>query len=137
MDRRIGKYELPDNVSVIAAGNKVEDGAIAYELTSALADRFIHYNAVPSPKDFLAWAKETNIHQSVQIMIKSKPDHLTGGFSKLSEESDNKIVPSPRSWAVVSNVMYSFEDQEDLLHTIIPGIVGQSTANEFFFVIKF
>lgn len=133
LDRRVGKYNLPDNVMVIAAGNRVEDGAIAYELTSALADRFIHYLCVPSVKDFLLWAEDNNIHTSVKTMVKTKPDHLDGGFENIAD-TDNSIVPSPRSWATVSDMMYEMEGEPDLLKVMVPGIIGTASAQEFFFV---
>ena len=132
LDRRVGKYKLPDNVIVIAAGNRVEDGAIAYELTSALADRFIHYLCVPSVKDFLAWG-ENILHTSVKTMIKTKPDHLDGGFENMAE-TDNSIIPSPRSWETVSDMMFEMEGEPDLLKVMVPGVIGTASAQEFFFV---
>ena len=135
MDRRVGKYKIPDNVVVIAAGNRVCDGAISYGLTSALADRFIHYVCAPSAKDFLMWAEENNIHSSVKTMIKTKPDHLDGGFTNIAE-TDNSIVTTPRSWATVSDMMHEMQDEPDLLKIMVPGVIGTASAQEFFFVIE-
>ena len=134
LDRRVGNYKLPDNVVVIAAGNRIEDRAIAYDLTSAISDRFIHYVINISAQDWLPWAEANNIHRSVLIMIKTKPEFLNGGFSE-SIENDNKINPSPRSWATVSDVMY--EVKEDFVRkAMINGILGTGAAQEFFFVIE-
>ena len=41
-ERRVGRHILPDNVFIVAAGNMVEDGAVAYEMGTALADRLVH-----------------------------------------------------------------------------------------------
>ena len=49
-ERRVGQHKLPDNVMVIAAGNTVEDGAIAYEMGTALSDRLIHLHLVADPQ---------------------------------------------------------------------------------------
>jgi len=43
-DRKLRDYELPDNVWLAGAGNRPEDGAIAYEMGTALADRLCHFN---------------------------------------------------------------------------------------------
>jgi hypothetical protein len=38
----VGRHLLPESVFVVAAGNAVEDGAVAYEMGTALSDRLIH-----------------------------------------------------------------------------------------------
>ena len=42
LNRRIGKYKLPDNVVIIAAGNRVSDKGVTYRMPTPLANRFIH-----------------------------------------------------------------------------------------------
>lgn len=134
LDRRVGKYKLPENVVVVAAGNLVEDGAIVFDMTSALADRFLHYKVVASARDWLKWAEDNNIHTAVKTFIKTKPDFLTTGFSAMAD-NDDKIKCTPRSWHTVSDLMYEIGDGEDaLLQIMIPGLVGTATAQEFFFV---
>jgi hypothetical protein len=135
LDRRIGRYELPDNVVVIAAGNKVDDGAIAYELTSALSDRFVHYSVVPNPKSFLDYGEMMGFHSSVLTMIKTHPEFLTGSFESMASDSDDKIVPSPRSWEVVSNIMKEIEN-ETVRKVLVSGTIGNAAAEQFFFVIQ-
>ncbi len=52
-ERRVGRHLLPASVFVVAAGNTVDDGAIAYEMGTALADRLIHLQVNPDAKDWL------------------------------------------------------------------------------------
>lgn len=136
LDRRIGKYELPTNVMVIAAGNRVEDGAIAYDLTSALSDRFIHYVCLASPQSWIQWADDNNIHSSVKSFIQARPDFLTKGFKGVTNTpNDDKINPSPRSWKRVSDLMWHIDDDQ-LLKVMVPGIVGSASSVEFFSVVE-
>jgi len=136
LDRRIGKYKLPDNVMVIAAGNRIEDGAIAYDLTSALSDRFLHYVCLASPQSWLKWADENNVHSTVKAFIQARPEFLTKGFKGLTVNSnDDKINPSPRSWKRVSDLMSEVED-EDMLKIMVPGIIGSASSVEFFSTVE-
>src|SRR6056297_3838317 len=41
-ERRVGRHRLPDSVLLVAAGNSIEDGAVAYDMGTALSDRLIH-----------------------------------------------------------------------------------------------
>ena len=42
LDRRIGEYELPPGWWIVAAGNRQQDRAVTFRMSSALVNRFIH-----------------------------------------------------------------------------------------------
>ena len=42
LNRKVGQYKLPDNVSVVAAGNREADKGVTYRMPAPLANRFIH-----------------------------------------------------------------------------------------------
>ena len=44
LDRKVGEYELPPGWVCFAAGNRLEDNANVYEMSSALADRLVFFN---------------------------------------------------------------------------------------------
>ena len=52
-ERRVGRHRLPDSVFIVAAGNAVEDGAVAYEMGTALSDRLIHMIVRADAADWL------------------------------------------------------------------------------------
>src|SRR6056300_646003 len=65
LNRRVGKYVLPDNVVMIAAGNRESDKGVTYRMPTPLANRFIH---IEMRADFTAWADwavNNNIHTDV------------------------------------------------------------------------
>jgi MoxR-like ATPase len=62
-ERRVGRHRLPDSVFIVAAGNMVEDGAIAYEMGTALSDRLIHVIVQADADDWLkSYAPGAGIH---------------------------------------------------------------------------
>ncbi len=42
LNRRIGKFRLPNNVVMVAAGNRESDKGVTYRMPTPLANRFIH-----------------------------------------------------------------------------------------------
>lgn len=134
LDRRVGEYELPPDWWVVGAGNNPEDGAIAYEMGSALSDRLVHFKVVPNPKAWIQWALENEIHRDVITFIQVKPDYLDATNMQLAHP-DCTIVPTPRSWERVSQVLKT-NPTEDLLEYLISGIVGNATYAEFFHILE-
>jgi hypothetical protein len=136
LDRRIGKYIVPNNVMIIAAGNRVEDGAIAYDLSSAVSDRFVHFDVMTSVQSWLKWEQRRAnngrpIVPAVKAFLQARPEFLDEGFKSVTD-SDDKINPSSRSWERVSNIMETITD-ESLLKVILPGVLGSAAAHEFWF----
>lgn len=138
LDRRIGKYKVPNNVMIIAAGNRIQDGAIAYELSSAISDRFIHFDVMTSIQSWMKWADKREelgrpIVPTVKAFLQAKPEFLDDGFKSIAE-NDDKINPSSRTWERVSNLLEKITDEQKL-KIILPGLLGSAAAHEFFFCI--
>ena len=128
-ERRVGRHQLPDAVMIIAAGNRVEDGAIAYEMGTALSDRLIHMTVAANPDDWLThYAIPAGIHPTVAAMIRTRPDLL-----ETTEEAMRRgqmIACTPRSWTRVSQIMQAVPDRA-LRQVMIAGTVGATAAAEF------
>jgi hypothetical protein len=131
-ERRIGQHKIPDNVFIVAAGNGVEDGAVSYEMGTALADRLVHYRVVSDPKDWTEnWAIKNDVHPTVIAFIKIRPDLLNTTQQCLKNQK--LIATTPRSWKRVSDIMKLFP-QKKIRSIKISGVIGDSIANEFFIV---
>ncbi len=128
-ERRVGQHRLPDDVLVVAAGNGVEDGALAYEMGTALADRLVHVSVRASAQDWLTgYAIDAALHPAVTALIRARPDLL-----ETTEEALRRgqtIACTPRSWDRVSQVMAAVPDRR-LRQTMIAGTVGEAAAAEF------
>jgi len=42
LNRKVGTYRLPDNVMIVAAGNRESDKGVTYRMPAPLANRFVH-----------------------------------------------------------------------------------------------
>jgi hypothetical protein len=120
---------LPDTVLVVAAGNRVEDGAIAYDMGSALSDRLIHMTVQADPEDWLRhYAVQAGIHPAVAAFIRTRPDLLETTEDALRR--GQMIACTPRSWARVSRILNAVPDR-GLRQVMIAGTVGAAPAAEF------
>ncbi|MEL6169313.1 MAG: MoxR family ATPase [Pseudomonadota bacterium] len=128
-ERRVGRHALPDSVFIVAAGNSVDDGAIAYDMGTALSDRLIHIEVQANAQDWLErYAVDRGIHPAVTAFLRSRPDLLD-----TTEESLRKghlIACTPRSWERVSQVMHAVRDRK-LRETMIAGTLGSAPAADF------
>ena len=128
-ERRVGRHRLPDSVMIVAAGNQVEDGAIAYDMGTALSDRLIHMIVQANAEDWLTnYAIPAGIHPAVAAFIRTRPDLLETTEDALRR--GQMIACTPRSWTRVSRIMDSIADRA-IRHVMIAGTVGSAPAAEF------
>jgi len=128
LDRRLGAlYSMPDSWYVCAAGNRVEDGAVAMTMSSALANRFLHVELHEDPELWGRWALRNGIDPSVTGFIRYRPNHL------FRHEGENleRGWPSPRSWDRVSAMLEVLEPDDPLLPRVVNGLVGNAAGTEF------
>jgi hypothetical protein len=124
LDRAVGEYRLPAGWRIIAAGNRAQDGSIAFRMPSALANRFVHLECEPSAADWRAWAVGAGIHPLVLGFIATRPALL---FDMSRAE---RGFPTPRSWHMLSDALHAFSGHGDL-DDVAVGIVGEGAATEF------
>jgi MoxR-like ATPase len=132
-ERRIGRHRLPDSCFVVAAGNGPEDGAIAYEMGTALSDRLIHLSLRATAQDWVEhYALPQRLHPAVPAFIRARPDLLETTSDTL--QRGHVIACTPRSWARVSAIVTAIPDRR-LRDVMIAGTVGESPAAEFALVL--
>ncbi len=128
-ERRVGRHVLPPSTFVVAAGNAVEDGAIAYEMGTALSDRLIHLAVHAEPEDWLArYAVPRDLHPAVTAFVRTRPDLLDTTEEALRR--GHAIACTPRSWARVSTILRAVPDR-GLRDVLIAGTLGEGPAAEF------
>jgi hypothetical protein len=134
LDRRLGNYRLHPESVVIGAGNRSQDSAIVRPMSSALINRMVHVHLVSNPRDWLAWARRSNIHPWVVDYIGQRPDHLTSPPPRHEEP-----YSTPRSWHMLSDLLHSYragepgapEVPDDLLRVLALGTVSPAHAGQF------
>jgi MoxR-like ATPase len=130
-ERRVGRHLLPATF-LVAAGNGVEDGAVAYDMGTALSDRLIHLHLVAEAGDWLAhYAQARGLHPAVLAFIRTRPDLLETTETALRR--GEVIACTPRSWARVSQILSTFPDRR-IRDILITGTLGEAVAAEFLLV---
>lgn len=128
LDRKIGEfYKVPDGWYIAAAGNKVTDRAVATTMSSALSNRFMHFEVEVDPDQWIKWAQMNDVHPSVIGYIQYRPMNL---FS-MEHENLERGWPSPRSWHRVSEMVKLYVNNEPLLRKVVYGLVGPAKGVEF------
>ena len=131
-ERRVGRHQLPASTFIVAAGNSVEDGAVAYEMGTALSDRLIHLALRAEATDWIAnYAMPKRLDPAVIAFIRTRPDLLDTTEDALRR--GQMIACTPRSWARVSSILGSVEDK-GLRDTLIAGTIGEAPAAEFILI---
>ena len=127
-ERRIGEYHLPEGSIVLGAGNRAQDNAITRPMSSALINRMFHVELTASPRLWLEWAAQADIHPYVYDYITNRPDHLWSKPPK-SEEP----FSTPRSWHMLSDAIHSYgpDVSLDSLRILACGCLSPQHATQF------
>ncbi|MEA2051057.1 MAG: MoxR family ATPase [Campylobacterota bacterium] len=126
LDRKIGEYTLPNNFSIIAAGNYENDRGVTYRMPTPLANRFVHLNFDLDFESWKLWAFENSIDIKIISYLSYKPSDLF----MFDPKNNEKSFATPRSWKFVNDILNSKVDIK-LLESVIAGAIGKSTAQEF------
>jgi|TARA_B110000503_G_scaffold11304_1_gene15365 MoxR-like ATPase len=126
LNRRVGQYNLPDNVVIVAAGNREADKGVTYRMPAPLANRFVHLELAVNFDDWFQWAVDNKEHKDVVGFLNfSKKD-----LYDFDPKSPSRSFATPRSWSFVSELL---EDQLDEATTtdLVAGAVGEGLAVKF------
>ena len=126
LDRRIGKYELPENWAIIAAGNRAGDRSIVHDIPAALRNRFIHIDFEVDLEDWYGWATANNVSDITRGFLRFKPNML----HMFDSASNPRSFPTPRSWSFVDSVLNGKYDPNTEVD-LIKGAVGEGAAMEY------
>jgi ATPase family associated with various cellular activities (AAA) len=127
LNRRIGKYKLPDNVVIVAAGNRESDKGVTYRMPSPLANRFVHLEVRKDFDSWFDWAVKNNVHKDVVGYITySKQDLMD-----FDPKSASRAFATPRSWVFVSQFLQDSDASDAELTDLIAGTVGEGLAVKF------
>jgi hypothetical protein len=127
LNRRVGTYELPKGVDIVAAGNREGDRGVTYRMPAPLANRFVHLEMKVDFDDFQDWATLHKVHPEVVGYV---------GFAKqdlydFDPKSPSKAFATPRSWVFVSDLLKDDDTDTDTLTDLVAGAVGDGLAVKF------
>jgi hypothetical protein len=127
LNRRVGKYRLPDNVVMVAAGNRESDKGVTYRMPTPLANRFIHQEMKVDFASYQEWAVMNKIHKDVVGYLSFAKQDLYDFDSK----SSSRAFATPRSWTFVSQLLNDESTDDETLTNLIAGTVGEGLAVKF------
>jgi hypothetical protein len=127
LNRRIGKYHLPKNVVVVAAGNRESDKGVTFRMPAPLANRFVHLEMRCDHDSWQQWAVSNKIHKDVVGYI---------GFAKndlynFDPRDASRSFATPRSWTFVSELLDDGDATEAEMTDLVAGSVGEGVAVKF------
>ena len=141
LDKKVaGRWKLPEQARVVAAGNELEDSVVANEMAEPLYDRFAHVNIETTAENWLEWAvtpessyerldykKEEQtrpkIHPAIYAFISYKGDEvLRTPYNRERPEPH----ADPRRWKMASDMLYSSNNPNTLR-----AIVGEELTIDF------
>ena len=127
LNRRIGKYKLPDNVVIVAAGNRESDKGVTYRMPAPLANRFLHLEMRADFESWQTWAVNNKVHQDVVGYLSfAKQDMFD-----FDPRSSSRSFATPRSWTFASEFCQDNDMNDAELTDLIAGCVGEGTAVKF------
>jgi hypothetical protein len=127
LNRRVGTYQLPDNVVMVAAGNRETDKGVTYRMPAPLANRFVHLEMTVDWDDWQDWAVENKLHKDVVgFLTFSKKD-----LYDFDPKSSSRAFATPRSWSFVSELLIDDDCDESTLTDLTSGAVGEGLAVKF------
>lgn len=128
LNRRVGKYKLPDNVVIVAAGNRDSDKGVTFRMPMPLANRFVHIEMRPDFASWQNWAVTNNIHKDVVGYLSFAKQDMYDFDAK----SSSRAFATPRSWCFVSGLLDEEANMDnDTLFNLVAGSVGDGLATKF------
>lgn len=137
------QFRLGDGWAILCASNRMEDDPEQTEMGSALSNRLIHYNYVPTVKEWLDWAHKQP-YMSPMILDWLEGNEKYWYYGQDAGDGERSVVrATPRSWEMACEqlavVAGTAEDEgydinrmdPDLVEFMIAGAVGNEIAAEF------
>jgi hypothetical protein len=129
LNRRIGQYKLPENVVVIAAGNRETDKGVTYRMPKPLENRFVHFELRVDFQDWFDWAVDNNINADIVGYLSFAKNDLYN----FDPKSSSRGFATPRAWTFTSELLEDDDDtlDEGLTTDLVAGCVGEGIAVKF------
>lgn len=128
LNGRVGKYVLPKNVVIVAAGNRESDKGVTYRMPMPLANRFLHLEMRADFDCWQQWAITHGVNEEVVgYLMRNKQD-----MYDFDAKSSSRSFPTPRSWVFISDLLNKAADEDqDTLYALTAGAIGEGLASKF------
>jgi len=124
-----GKWKLPDNCKIVAAGNEQDESLAANKIAEPLFRRFAHIYINTTVDKWILWASENKVHPAIISFIASNGLDNNPVF-RTKCDGKNPCV-DPRKWEMASNLLKKNGKPKELV-----GILGKDITNKFVEFVK-
>ena len=141
LDKKVaGRWKLPENARVVAAGNDLKDSLAANEIAEPLYDRFAHINIKTDTESWLKWAvtpesfyekldynvddrPKQKIHPAIYAYISYRGDKV---LRTPYDRENPRPHADPRRWKMASDMLYASNNPKTL-----KAIIGEELTKDF------
>lgn len=128
LDGALGEWTCPDNVIVMAAGNRDTDKGSTFKMPTPLMNRFTHIEMTVDFMDFQTYALQSGFHKAVVGYLTAFKHELF----QFEPTSASRGFPTPRSWESVSDILRGDPNLPEMVQlALISGAVGDGVAVKF------
>jgi hypothetical protein len=134
LDGQVGKHDLHEMVQIVAAGNRVEDNAIANNIGTAMLSRVIHIEMESDDELWLNWAVGAGISHKIRDYVKWKG---VAALNTFNPEQTEETFGCERTWEFAHQLMEQWGDTvPGNKLPLMQGTIGSGLAQEFFNFLK-
>ena len=135
-----GKWKLPENARIVAAGNGLNDSLAANQMAEPLFNRFAHVYIKTTVDSWLKWAStpnetyeridyvkgepEAKIHPSIYAYVAYKS--YSGKDVLRTPYTGEKPNADPRKWEMASKILYKTKQPE-----MLRALIGDALTKDF------
>ena len=135
-----GKWKLPPNARIVAAGNDLNDSLAANQMAEPLFNRFAHVYINTTVDSWLKWAStpkekyerlnykeeefDAKIHPSIYAYIAYKS--YSGSDVLRTPYTGDKPNADPRKWEMASKILYKTKQPE-----MLRALIGEDLTRDF------
>jgi hypothetical protein len=129
--RSIHGHKLPDNVSIIMAGNRSDDKAGFQQILAPVANRIFFIDVKNEAQEWVRnYAVKNDVRNDIISFIQYYPKQLQ------STPMESRAWASPRSWTYASRTLDEYETNykkldNEVIFQIMKGHVGDEYATKF------
>lgn len=127
LDRMVDQYNLDPRVAIVAAGNKVSDKAVTFEMSTALKSRMIHFELNINKDEWIDWAINNNFDKRIIGFIEFMPSRL----QQFDPSKVDTTFACPRTWEFLNKLISNVPNISEDYRPMISGTISEGVAAEF------
>jgi hypothetical protein len=132
LERRLGKYKLPDNWIVVSSINPPSEEYSVDTLDDATRARFCHILFCPEVDEWIKYAKEKHLSQEVVTFVREYSQFL--GNDLVDFPDGQGPVNCPRTIEMMAHLIKNLP--EDLVYEVAAGCIGPEAATSYMTLLK-